>query len=159
MNDRYLARRVRDSDANDLGKIIEKGENRKVMIEKCVILDIHQINVVENSSVRLDEDFDGMMRLAEDSRDSWYKDYDDPSELGIPMDLNLNDPDDPETDVEDYEELYSAKKKKKKGKTPVRLVKIGPILFLVKNFYIAYLEYQRERKKRENRIYRCRKTL
>ncbi|GAB6021691.1 hypothetical protein CHUAL_004271 [Chamberlinius hualienensis] len=50
-------------------------------------------------------------RLADDSKDSWYREFDD-----IPDPPDAGELDDPESEFDDYEETYS-KRKKKKGPT------------------------------------------
>ncbi|XP_076366947.1 zinc finger protein DPF3-like isoform X5 [Tachypleus tridentatus] len=89
MNDRYLTGRIRETDATET--------------------DIHQISVVENTAVGLEDGGENSLdKVTEDSKDSWFREYEDVNEFP-----DLGDPEDPETDFEDFEETYSRKKKRK----------------------------------------------
>ncbi|UYV77534.1 DPF2 [Cordylochernes scorpioides] len=80
--------------------------------------DLHSISVMENSAavapeqtVELENGGEKVAPPVEDSKDSWYKDYDESMDMP-----ELPEPEDPETEGDDYEETY-LKKKKKKSKT------------------------------------------
>ena len=61
-------------------------------------------------------DTDSTDKIAEDSKDSWYKDFEENAEH-----FDMGEVEDPETDVEDYEETYVRKKKKKIRVSSVRI--------------------------------------
>ncbi|XP_022244740.1 zinc finger protein ubi-d4 B-like isoform X1 [Limulus polyphemus] len=89
MNDRYLTRRIREKDVTDG--------------------DMCQISVVENAMFGLEDGGENNIeKLTEDSKDLWFREFEDLSEFP-----DLGGHDDPESDVEDYEETYTRKKKRK----------------------------------------------
>ncbi|CAL1285902.1 unnamed protein product [Larinioides sclopetarius] len=88
MNNFYLTRRMKEVENND-------SEN-------------HQ-STNENSMSGVQENDNSTDKIAEDSKDSWYKDFEETPEQ-FDMGVEVEDPD---TDVEDYEETYVRKKKKK----------------------------------------------
>ncbi|XP_076315754.1 zinc finger protein DPF3-like isoform X1 [Tachypleus tridentatus] len=90
MNDRYIPQKVKDAD-----HVSEA--------------DTSHIAVVENLVTRLEEGEENSVdKVTEDSKDSWCKDFEDviePPELGEPEDLD--------SDYDEFEESYSRRKKKK----------------------------------------------
>ncbi|GIX98032.1 zinc finger protein ubi-d4 [Caerostris darwini] len=88
MNNFYLTRRMKEVENNE-------SEN-------------HQ-STNENSMSGVQENDNSTDKVAEDSKDSWYKDFEETPEQ-FDMGVEVEDPD---TDVEDYEETYVRKKKKK----------------------------------------------
>jgi len=76
--------------------------------DPCHDSESNSTNLMENS-LKSHGDDDGD-RLAEDSKDSWFRDYDE-----MPDPPDAGELDDPESDFDDYEESYSSKRKKKKG--------------------------------------------
>lgn len=62
------------------------------------------------------QDTESSDKIAEDSKDSWYKDFEENAEH-----FDIGEVEDPETDVEDYEETYVRKKKKKIRVSSVRV--------------------------------------
>lgn len=90
MNDFYLTRRMKEVETSDL--------------------DNHQ-STNDNSLGRL-EDGESMDKIAEDSKDSWYKEFEDPPEH-FEMPAPTGEVEEPDTDLEDYEEQLVRKKKKK----------------------------------------------
>jgi zinc finger protein ubi-d4 len=69
--------------------------------------DVHQISTVENPAAKMEDD-GKEEKVAEDSKDSWYKDFDDSVDPPDAADV-----DDPESDYDDYEETYTKRKKRK----------------------------------------------
>ncbi|KFM80655.1 Zinc finger protein DPF3, partial [Stegodyphus mimosarum] len=85
MNNFYLTRRMKEVENNE-------SEN-------------HQ-STNENSMSGIQEETTD--KVTEDSKDSWYKDFEETAEH-----FDMGEVEDPDTDVEDYEETYVRKKKKK----------------------------------------------
>ncbi|XP_067134973.1 zinc finger protein ubi-d4 isoform X3 [Centruroides vittatus] len=88
MNDRYLTCRTKETDTNET--------------------DMHQISVMENSAAQVEGDVESADKLTEDSKDSWYKDFDEASD---PPDIG--ELDDGDSDYDEYEDSYLRKKKRK----------------------------------------------
>lgn len=90
--------------------------NRRNRESECVNPDHESQQPVasEQVTVKSDNNPENADKLFENSKDGWYAEYDDGSDLPDAGEL-----DDPESDYDDYEE-YSSRKKKKRKETPKR---------------------------------------
>lgn len=88
--------------------------NRRTREAECVNPENESHAATGEQQVTVKSDSECAEKMYENSKDGWYAEYDDGSDLPDAGEL-----DDPESDYDDYEE-YSSRKKKKRKETPKR---------------------------------------